>query len=281
MDLLTNAIESIQVGVEDYEAGTRPRLLSAVRNIHAGILLLYKEALRRRSPKDSNDVLIMSKILPAPDANGQIVFLGEGRKTVDTQQIRERFETLGINTDWRRFDRINDARNDVEHLYPRLKQEALQGLISDSFLLVRNFILRELRGDPFHLLGEPTWQKMLDVSEVYEAQRHECDELMARQNWESVVVKDGLEQMACPHCGSDLLRPFEGADSETWIQCCSCGIELNPGQYTFWASMTAHAADQFDAEKLGRERRYGDCPACKTGVIELNEKRCAMCGYSG
>jgi len=51
VDLLTNAVESIQIGVEDYQAGSPPRLLSAVRNIQAGILLLYKEALRRESPR--------------------------------------------------------------------------------------------------------------------------------------------------------------------------------------------------------------------------------------
>jgi hypothetical protein len=96
MDLLTNAIESIQVGVEDYQAGTRPRLLSAVRNIHAGILLLYKEALRRLSPKDSNDALMMAKILPTRDTHRKVVFVGVGKKTVDTQQIKERFEALGI-----------------------------------------------------------------------------------------------------------------------------------------------------------------------------------------
>ncbi len=53
MDLLANAIESIRLGVEDYEDGSHPRLLSALRNIHAGILLLYKEALRRLSPQDT------------------------------------------------------------------------------------------------------------------------------------------------------------------------------------------------------------------------------------
>jgi hypothetical protein len=136
MDLLTNAVESIQVGVEDYESATRPRLLSAVRNIHAGILLLYKEALRRESPADSNDVLLMAKNLPARDSTGKVVIVGVGKKTVDTQQIRERFEGLGISTDWKRFERINEVRNDVEHLYPRLDQKALAGLISDSACLL-------------------------------------------------------------------------------------------------------------------------------------------------
>jgi hypothetical protein len=40
MDLLVNAIESIRVGVEDYQEGSHGRLLAAVRSIHGGILLL-------------------------------------------------------------------------------------------------------------------------------------------------------------------------------------------------------------------------------------------------
>jgi len=47
MDLLENAVQAIQVGVEDYGVASSPRLLSAARNIHAGILLLFKEALHR------------------------------------------------------------------------------------------------------------------------------------------------------------------------------------------------------------------------------------------
>ena len=74
MDLLTNAIESIQVGVQDYKTGTRPRLLSAVRNIHAGILLLYKEALLRESPPDSEDALIKARIEPRRETDGTVTF---------------------------------------------------------------------------------------------------------------------------------------------------------------------------------------------------------------
>lgn len=98
MELLDNAIESIQVGVEDYQSGTRPRLLSAVRNIHAGILLLYKEALRRMSAAGSNEALMMARIVPSKDSSGKVVFIGEGKKTVDSQQIKDRFETLGIKS---------------------------------------------------------------------------------------------------------------------------------------------------------------------------------------
>src|SRR6266404_660376 len=161
MDLLTNAIESIQVGVEDYQSGTRPRLLSAVRNIHAGVLLLFKEALRRESPPDTNDVLMMARMLPLRDARG-IVFVGDGTKTVDVGQIQERLEGIGYKyaTDWKRLRRINAVRNDVEHRYPTVDQKALQGLISDSFIVIRDFIKEQLYEDPVALLGQETWQTM-------------------------------------------------------------------------------------------------------------------------
>src|ERR1700688_4261036 len=90
MDLLTNAAESVQVGVEDYRIGTRPRLLSAVRNIHAGILLFYKEALRRESPQESNDVLLMAKISRSRDASRKLTFVGDGKKTVGVEKVRDR-----------------------------------------------------------------------------------------------------------------------------------------------------------------------------------------------
>jgi hypothetical protein len=71
VNLLDNAIGSIKVGVEDAQSGKHERLLSAVRNIHAGILLLYKEALRRLSPPGSNEVLLKETIRPKRDAAGR------------------------------------------------------------------------------------------------------------------------------------------------------------------------------------------------------------------
>jgi hypothetical protein len=47
MSILNNAIESIQIGVEDFRSEDKRRQLSAVRNVVAGILLLYKDAKQR------------------------------------------------------------------------------------------------------------------------------------------------------------------------------------------------------------------------------------------
>ena len=57
MSIFQNGIDSINIGVKDFETEEKVRLTSSVRNIYAGVLLLCKEALRRI---DEN--LIYSKI---------------------------------------------------------------------------------------------------------------------------------------------------------------------------------------------------------------------------
>ena len=173
MGLLGNAVESIQVGVEDYEVATHPRLLSAVRNIHAGVVLLYKEALRRRSPEGSNDVLVMADLIPCETDSGEIQFIGVGKKTVNVQQIKKRFASLKIQTDWERFDAISNVRNNVEHRYTTTNKKNLQGVVSNACMIVRSFIATELQGDPLTLLGERTWKVMLGIKDIYEVERKE------------------------------------------------------------------------------------------------------------
>lgn len=112
--ILENAVDSIQLGVEDLESSDNRRILSAVRNITAGVLLLFKEKLRQLSPPDSKEVLLMQQIR-IQRSEKSLMFIGTGSKTVDVQQIRERFSDLQVSTNWRLVDAIVRARNDVEH----------------------------------------------------------------------------------------------------------------------------------------------------------------------
>ncbi len=245
-----------------------------------GILLLFKEALRRESPKDTNDVLMMAKIIPVRDARG-IVFIGVGKKSADVQQIRERFEAVGIVTDWKRFDRINDARNDVEHRYPTLDQKALRGLISDSFILVRNFITDELNDDPLALLGEEIWQAMLEVAEVYQKEKQECEQLMAQVEWVSPALKEGLEDLTCSSCGSDLLRPelVRSPYTDVSLECVSCGETEDAESFVPKAIASALSGASYEAVKDGGETPYVRCPQCGEKSYVMEERRCALCEY--
>jgi hypothetical protein len=178
-----------------------------VRSIHAGILLLYKEALRRASPAGSNEALLKAKVMPRRNVAGAVEFVGDGKKTVDIQQIRERFGALGIVTDWKRFDRITEIRNDIEHYYTKANKKALEGVVSDAFIIVRNFIAKELNEEPLQLLGDETWRTMLEVSEVYEAERAECENALDRVDWESDTLATGVRGLTCSSCSGSLLRP--------------------------------------------------------------------------
>lgn len=56
--LFGNAIQSVQLGISDYQANDPKRALSAVRNFYAGALLLAKEVLVRAAPNaDPKEVL--------------------------------------------------------------------------------------------------------------------------------------------------------------------------------------------------------------------------------
>jgi|SRR5271165_5504698 len=94
MTLFNNAIESIQDGVEDFNRNDGRRLASAIRNIHAGILLLCKEKLRRLSPNDG--ILLYKQYVPKKAADGSVKIIPVEKNTVDVQRIRERFSEFGI-----------------------------------------------------------------------------------------------------------------------------------------------------------------------------------------
>ncbi len=96
MSILQNAVDSISIGLDDYRSSDPRRLVSATRNIYAGILLLFKHKLSLLSPAGSDEVLLKQKVQPSKQPDGQIGWIGKGRKTVDAIQIQERFEALDI-----------------------------------------------------------------------------------------------------------------------------------------------------------------------------------------
>ena len=276
MDLLTNATTSIKLGVEDYLAGDPDRMLSAVRNIHAGVLLLYKEALRRKSPPDSNDVLLKAQMRPEMNSSGQLTFVGVGKKTVDIGQIKERFAGLGIQTNWALLDKITEARNDLEHYIPKHSQAALQGLIANAFTIVRDFVTRELGEDPLQLLGDATWQAMLDVSTVYEEERASCEAAREAIDWQSEALEEGVAKLSCCDCGYDLLRP-SGVEGEVLLECARCGAIESRESYVPKAIRSALEGEAYSSMKDGGDDPYTNCPECGEEAYVMSERKCALC----
>jgi hypothetical protein len=225
MSLLKNAIESIQVGVEDYLMDDPKRYLSAVRNICAGILLLYKEKLSRLSPIYDKEVLIKKVIRPVYDETKKIVFKGIGKTTVDVQEIEERFKNLDVTVNWKIFKELNQLRNNIEHYYTDDSPGAVREAVAKSFILIRDLIIEYLQEEPRLLLGEECWLALLDVASVYEAEEKVCRESFRGIDFKHQLLREAAENIRCLTCQSSLIKA-RGADEFslfTYLDCISCG----------------------------------------------------------
>jgi hypothetical protein len=278
MNLRQNAIDSIRLGVEDYEAGVDERLISSVRNLHSGILLLFKEKLRRLSPEESNDVLIRQIIVPHLKPDGSLSFVGKG-KTVGVPEIRLRFESLGIATQWDRFLRVSKLRNDIEHHFTSLNRNSIRGAISDTFLIVRNFLWSELDEDPMEALGSATWDALLKVSEVFEQERADCLSQVDAVQWGSPTLAEGVASLTCSQCGSPLLSPSvsTGPYQDIVLNCRSCG-ELETQEAFAERAVSSHLSEDNDlAYRDGVSGLYVTCPYCIKETYVVAEQQCVSC----
>jgi hypothetical protein len=164
--LLENAVLSIQLGLEDYASVDKRRVISAARNLYAGVLLLCKEVLRRLSPYGSNDVLIRPKKKATKDPDGSVRLLGDGRKTIDRAEIEETFKQLQLNVDLSKLRRLAEIRNDIEHSHAGVAPALIQEAIADAMPIIRAVIVAELRQEPAALLGSEAWKTLLNEARV-------------------------------------------------------------------------------------------------------------------
>ena len=222
MSLFKNAIDAIQIGVEDYLMGDDRRYLSSVRNICAGVLLLYKEKLRRLSPSPDKEVLIKQFIKPVFDNQKNVIFVGDGSKTVDVQTIRKRFKSLQISYDWSKFDEINKLRNNIEHYYTDKSSDVVREIIAESFLLIREFISEYLEEDPYAVLGEECWQSLLNTADVYQAEANACRQSFDAYNLRTQVLDHLLEHIKCPTCYSSLIKGEGYSDNRSLLPLLTC-----------------------------------------------------------
>lgn len=282
MSILNNAVDSIILGVEDYQSPEPRRLLSATRNLVAGILLLYKHKLATLSPPDSDEALIKQRVVPVVNANDTVSWRGCGSKTVDVQHIRERCVSLGISVDWNRLERIVNARNDIEHYFPTLSQVALRSLIADTFLLISDFVRAHLNQDPLSLLGAATWNVLTKVAEVYEKEKADCAARIKTVDWHYTQLQDAILDWHCPNCGSGLID-VESTGVDRWqssFQCRACGKQWDFERGAESAVAKFLASQNHHSYKDGGEPVTILCPNCSHETYDLEEDVCLLCEKS-
>lgn len=281
MSIIDNAVLSIQVGVEDYLSEDGRRKYSAVRNIYAGLLLLYKEKLKQLSPERDKELLIKARIKPIPDRTGNMSLIGLGKKTVDVSQIRDRFKDFGVNVDWKKFDRIKDLRNDLEHYYTAEAPEVVLEILAKSCVLIQEFVSGELDTEPKILLGDKCWQSLLDIEEVYESYKKECMATLEKLNWPYGIIRSSLADIQCPDCSSELIK-YNGPERdypEIDLICHSC-----EKIFKYSDVITEHVgkiffADSYIAATQGGEFPIEECMQCGLDSFVIDYNLCVNCGY--
>lgn len=283
MAILKNAVESIQIGMEDFHDDDHRRVLSAIRNIYSGILLLFKYKLQQLSPEGSDEVLLKTKVLPVLDSTtGEIVWKGKGKKTVEVFDIKERLTALGVvDIDWNKVDSLQKIRNDIEHYYSRETLDRMKEAVANAAYIVVQFCEPYLEEKPVDVLGQQCWDLMLNISEVYEAELTSCKENLQSVNWTFSEVGASINKMRCPDCSSQLLKVIDTSaiNDEAIFSCCNCQNENNYS-LVVGPAVSAHLA-------LYNHHNYKDCgefisekcPECEEDAFIIEHSQCVSCFY--
>ncbi len=280
MSILQNAVDSIAIGLEDYKSTDTRRILSSTRNIYAGILLLFKYKLSELSADDSDEALIKQRVLPILDNQGIVRWTGKGNKTVDFYTIKERFDSLNIKTDWKRLDKINSYRNEIEHYYSHTDIKIVQKIISDSFILIRDFITDELNKDPKQVLGNKYWDILYYSYEVYGKEVDRCDASIDSLDFYSKDIAEALKSYNCELCDSDFTESNKrgGPAIDAIFVCRSCGNSQTYEEIIDSAIVSYFGDDWFYAIENNNALPISNCLSCLNGIYITDSEVCVTCG---
>ncbi len=275
--LFKNAIESIQLGVEDFKASDPRRALSAICNFYAGTLLPAKEVLVRRAPKANPRDVIGTRFKPVLD-KGDIKFEAAANRTIDFEEIGQRFKDFGLPIDRAALLDLNKMRNDIEHHYTSVTRKAVREAIAKAFPVVVD-LFRLAGEEPRTALGD-VWEDMLEARDLYERELAECRKTFEGVNWKSESMAKATP--CCPKCDSLLVARV---DTSTNIhdyadaECRMCGEKISAINLIETALDKYFEAEGYAAAREGAPRPLHACPECsvKAYVTWEEENACAWC----
>ncbi|MGX1173968.1 hypothetical protein [Pseudomonas sp. R151218B TE3479] len=296
MSMMQNAVTSIQLGVEDFHSDDPRRVLSAIRNLYAGLLLLFKCKLQQLSPSGSDEVLLKTDISPVIDAETQaVIWKGKGKKTVDYMEIQNRLTSLGIaGVEWKLLENLQKIRNSTEHYYSLVSHSQMQEAIANSLQLIIQFCQPHLGEDPAKLLGRSCWQSLVEVEQVYARQYEACLKSLEQVDWVFPELADAVDEVRCPQCDSQLVRVGDPTlDPESLEFDCMVCLESSSYEAVMVPALAESLAginyvnvkDGGDAcsetcHECGNDTflvEHGQCAIC---FAELDYTECAMCSTS-
>ena len=281
--LLENAVVSIQLGLEDYASQDSRRVISAVRNLYAGVLLLCKEVLRQLSPPNSNDVLIRKRKKAVKDTDGTVRFVGEGKQTIDRVEIEQAFKDLQLNVDLSNLKRLAEIRNNIEHMHSEVSSSLIQEAMANAMPIIHAIVVNELQEEPGPLLGADAWDVLLEEANVFKQEQEVCQISFDKVDWGSETLKEAVEAFLCPHCTSALIRNENTAAKyrdEVRLVCSKCSETAETEEVFEDALERALEWESHVAITGGDGPLLEKCPECFRDTFIVDEKQCVNCNLS-
>ena len=277
-DLFKNAVQSIILGLEDYQTKDADRTLSAVRNYYAGLLLLAKEVLVRAVPNANASEILAANYKPVPDGSGGVKYVKQKERSIDLNGIGTRFKDFGLQIDHRALQSLSKIRNEVEHLSSRVADHVMRNAIAQSFPLV--YTLFRQAGEEPHEILEHTWETMLGVRTVYEQELKSCRATFDNIEWNSDVLA-GAPRL-CVECRSELVAQNNVQNNDKQqidAECRSCGATIGAEELISYS-----IAEHFDGLRntgigYGAHDALQNCPECDllTYLVGAENDGCVWC----
>jgi hypothetical protein len=282
MSILKNAVLSIQLGIDDYiEAQTsEAKVLSAIRNLTAGLILLFKVKLQELSPEGTDEVLLRSKILPNIDEKGDVFWKGKGNKTVDVDEIIERLTSLGVDgVEWNRLKTLRNIRNEIEHYYSKHPTSRIIEAMASSFYLIQQFVPRHLGLSPQELLGKKYWNYLVDQDAFFTEELKDCQANLLKVQWPARDLINAIPEMTCMDCGSPLVKADNPEANIFDISICCTKCEF----VTVYEEFVEFTLSEYFATELHQAARFKisdpllECPSCERLTYIPSDDKCAAC----
>ena len=279
-DLFRNAVQSIILGLEDYQAKDTERTLSAVRNYYAGLLLLAKEVLVRAVPDADESDILAANYKPKPDGSGGVKYVAQSERSIDLQEIGTRFKDFGLSIDMKVLRELSHIRNAVEHRSPDSVAGSMRQSIAKSFPLVYK-LFREAKEDTYEVL-EHTWQTMLDVHTIYDEELKTCRDTFNKVEWNNSILADASR--LCVECGSELVAQNNRQNSDMQqieATCRSCGVAIGAEKLIKYSIYKHMDGQLYTSVRYGGRAPLQDCPECSllTYVVGSEDDGCVWCEY--
>lgn len=278
-NLFENAIHSIQLGVEDFEMGSAKRSISAVRNFYSGTLLLAKETLCRKVPNADEELVLAAKYEPQPDGAGGVKIVQQGYRTIDFDDIIGRFKDFDIpltKEQSKILRSLQVARNEIEHKYSSLSDEAVKETIANVFPIVV-YLLETCDEEPAEVLDE-AYQPMLRTKEIFDIEFARC-----RKSFESIKFPfDELRDYTfqCCSCHSELVAQEDAQNTghQDFVCICrACGATTDAETATEAALSDRYRGAEYVAYTDGGEPIIESCPECGVKAYMNERNACLWC----